>query len=104
MEGKKIVLTLLHGPRREEFKKFFDDNFKQGQEIKFAPADDTLHPSAPAQTARFTDNKNIPLVTHGCSGTRITIEPAIPLEGVSKGGVLRIFAPGWPVLSKETVK
>ena len=97
VEGKKLVLTLLNGPRRDEFKKFFDDNFKQGQEIKFAPADDTLLPVAPVQTARFTDNKNIPLVTHGCSGTRITIEPDAPLEGARAGGIVRLFAPGWPV-------
>ena len=96
VDGKMIVLTLLNGPRRDEFKKFFDDNFKQGQEIKFAPADDTLQPVAPVQTARFTDNKNIPLVTHGCSGTRITIEPDAPLEGARAGGILRLFAPGWP--------
>lgn len=95
VHGKKLVLTLINGPRRDEFKKFFDDNFKQGQEISFALADDTLHPSTPTQTARFTDNQNIPLVTHGCSGTRITIEPSVPLEGIGQGGMLRLFAHGW---------
>ena len=97
VDGKKLVLTLLNGPRRDEFKKFFDDNFKPGQEITFAIADDTLHSITPAQPARLTDNQNIPLVTYGCSGTRITIEPTAALDGARQGGVLRIFAPGWPV-------
>ena len=97
VDGKKIVLTLINGPRRDEFKKLFDDNFKPGQEIKFAPADETLNATAAALPARLTDNQNIPLVTYGCSGTRIVIEPSVPLEGARKGGTLRLFAPGWPV-------
>ena len=99
VEGKKIVLTLINGTRRDEFKKLFDDHFKQGQEIKFAPADDTLQITAPALTARFTDNQNIPLVAYGCSGTRISIEPSAPLEGARNGGIVRLFAPGWPVVA-----
>ena len=97
VDGNKLVLTLINGTHRNEFKQLFDDNFKPGQEIKFAPAAETLHLSGLVLTARLTDNQNIPLVTYGCSGTRIVIEPNAPLEGARKGGILRVFAPGWPV-------
>jgi hypothetical protein len=98
VDGKKIVLTLIHGPRRDEFKKLFDDHFKPGQEIKFVRADETLRVSdSEAMTARLTENQNIPMVAHGCSGTRITIEPGGALDGFDEGGILRVFAPGWPV-------
>ena len=99
VEGNKLTLTLINGPQRNEFKQFFDDNFKQGQEIKFAPADATLNlrdPQAPLLNARFTDNQNIPLATHGCSGTRIAIEQTAASGDFHPGGVLRLFAPGWP--------
>ena len=97
VDGKRLVVTLFYGTHRKDFKTLFDDHFKQGQEIKFAPADDTIQLSAPALTAGFTDNQNIPTVTYGCSGTRITIEPKATLDSFQKGTILRLFAPGWPV-------
>ena len=97
VDGKRLVVTLLNGTHRNEFKQLFDDNFKPGQEIKFVQTDDTLHPSAPALPARLTDNQNISMVAYGCSGTRIIIEPSVPFEGARQGGILRVFAAGWPV-------
>lgn len=101
VEGRKLIVTPFYRINRKDFKTLFDDNFKQGQEIKISPADDTLHsdPSVAALTARFTDNKNIPTVAYACSGTRIAIELAGPHDGFRKGGLLRFFAPGWPVAS-----
>jgi hypothetical protein len=91
IEGNKLFLILINGPRRNEFKQLFDDNFKPGQEIKFVPADPALHPTSTAQPARLIDNQNVPLVTYGNSGTRIAIQPVTPIQSLRPGGVVRIL-------------
>jgi hypothetical protein len=52
-------------------------------------------PNAAPLPARLTDDRNVPMVTWGCSGTRLTIEPKTPVAGLGKGGLLRLFAVGW---------
>ena len=99
VEGRKLVVTLFYGTNRKDFKTFFDEHFKQGQEMTFALADDTLRliePEASRRAARLTDNRNIPTVAYGCSGTRITLEMGVPNEVMHKGSLVRLFAKDWP--------